>query len=303
LFGTRKTSIHPYLTKNLLELSELTLESSTELLLNQTLAPVFMHFLPQYKQQIIDGLLSSKSNKAIRACQFSSFKQKEELTIKFCPQCSNDEMRNQGFSYWHVSHQLPGIEVCYLHGVILHGVPIIDRQVFENLYLPPINQPENRADELSIELSKHAYEMKHRIGEGLEVINTEGYKKQLNLWGFVTANGSIRISKLSKAFYEFCIQFKNVASSLLPRSAQDHRYLSSLLSTSHSQHPFKHLLFSYWLSERRESDDAPVETASRLIITQDNKTIEQKCLQMLNNNSSMGEVSRATGKSYFYIKR
>jgi hypothetical protein len=57
------------------------------------------------------------------------------------------------------------------------------------------------------------------------------------------------------------------------------------------------------LSERRESDDAPVEIASQLIITQDNKTIEQQCLQMLKNNNSMGEVSRATGKSYFYIKR
>ena len=148
LFGTRKTSLHPYLTKNIHAISRLTTESSSELLSKQTLAPVFMHFFPKYKQQINSGVLSNESNRAIRACQFSSLKLKEALTIKFCPQCSNDEMRDQGFSFWHVSHQLPGIEVCHLHGTILHNVPIIDRTVFDSLYLPPINQPVNLADEL-----------------------------------------------------------------------------------------------------------------------------------------------------------
>jgi hypothetical protein len=302
LFGTRKTSLHPYLTKNLLDLSELTLESSTELLHNQTLAPIYMHFLPQYRQQIRNGLFSSKSNQAIRACQFSSFKQKEVLTIKFCPQCSNNEMRDQGFSYWHVSHQLPGIEVCYLHGAILHNVPIIDRQVFDSLYLPPINQPVNLANELSIGLSKHATEIKHRIVAGTEVTNAEGYIKKLKPLGFVTTNGNIRISKLSNAFYKFCLQFKNVSSSLLPSSAQEHRYLSSLISTSHSQHPFKHFLFSYWLSEQRQSHEVPTETVGQHIIIQNKKIVEEQCLQMLKINSSMGEVSRATGKSSSYIK-
>lgn len=302
LFGTRKTSLHPYLTKNLLELSELTLESSTELLFSQTLAPIFMHFLPLYRQQISDGLLSSKSNQAIRACQFSSFKLKEVLTIKFCPQCSNNEMRDQGFSYWHVSHQLPGIEVCHLHGAILHNVPIIDRQVFDSLYLPPINQPVNWADHLSFGLSKHATDIKHRIGAGTEVTNADGYIQRLQSLGFVTANGNIRISKLSNVFYTFCLQFKNVSSSLLPSSVQEHKYLSSLISNSHSQHPFKHFLFSYWLSEQRQSNDAPVKTASQRIIIQDKKTVEEQCLQMLKSNGSIGEVSRTTGKSYSYIK-
>jgi len=301
-FGTRKTSLHPHLPKNLLGLSALTSESSIELLFNQTLAPIYMHFLPKYRQQISDGLLSNESNRAIRACQFSSFKLKEVLTIKFCPQCSNDEMRDQGFSYWHVSHQLPGIEVCHLHGVILHNVPIIARHIFDSLYLPPINKPVNRADELSIGLSRHAAEIKHRIGSGSKVTNVEGYIQRLKSLGFVTASGNIRISKLSNAFYIFCLQLKNVSSSLLPNSAQEHRYLSSLISTSHSQYPFKHFIFSYWLSEQSQSDVAPAEAPSQCIITQGNNALEEECLQMLKSNYSMGEVSRVTGKSYSYLK-
>ena len=157
--------------------------------------------------------------------------------------------------------------------------------------------------ELSIGLSRHATEIKHRIiGAGTEVTNAEGYIKSLKSLGFVTTNGNIRISKLSNVFYTFCLQFKNVSSNLLPTSAQEHRYLSSLISTSHSQHPFKHFLFSYWLSEQRQSDDAPAKTISQRINTQDKRTVEEQCLQILKSNSSMGEVRRAIGKSYSYIK-
>jgi TniQ protein/Tn7-like transposition protein D len=41
---------------------------------------------------------------------------------RFCSVCTTEDERNLGFSYFHIEHQLPGVAVCWKHGVILsHG--------------------------------------------------------------------------------------------------------------------------------------------------------------------------------------
>lgn len=37
-------------------------------------------------------------------------------TARFCPSCVRDDFHNQGWPYWHRTHQLPIVLVCHLHG-------------------------------------------------------------------------------------------------------------------------------------------------------------------------------------------
>jgi TniQ len=43
---------------------------------------------------------------------------------RFCKQCCIEERKRLGESYWHVSHALPGVAVCPVHGLMLHVCPI-----------------------------------------------------------------------------------------------------------------------------------------------------------------------------------
>ncbi len=39
---------------------------------------------------------------------------------KYCPSCTSEDLRAYGESYWHLSHQLPGVVICMRHGSRLH---------------------------------------------------------------------------------------------------------------------------------------------------------------------------------------
>ena len=44
------------------------------------------------------------------------------LTAKlcYCRECRSEELRRQGFWYYHRAHQLPGVKVCHKHGCLLN---------------------------------------------------------------------------------------------------------------------------------------------------------------------------------------
>ncbi len=77
LVGDKRVAIHPYLTSNLHIISQSTDESPDALLSNQTLRPLFSHYLPQYRTSIED--ISAGSNDIIRASQLSNFRGKERF--------------------------------------------------------------------------------------------------------------------------------------------------------------------------------------------------------------------------------
>ena len=55
VFGSRKVSIHPFLTARLEQLAGWGLESAEVMLFQQTLAPLFLFFLPTYADRLKEG--------------------------------------------------------------------------------------------------------------------------------------------------------------------------------------------------------------------------------------------------------
>lgn len=127
IFDSFKISIHPYLNSKLPELALICDETASELWRTQTLLPLFAYYLSKYREKIRD--LSSPSVELIRACQIASFREHEVLSLKFCPVCVNEDVRVHGVSFWHRSHQIPGIEACHKHKVWLEHLPLPPRQI------------------------------------------------------------------------------------------------------------------------------------------------------------------------------
>ena len=60
----------------------------------------------------------------------------------FCPDCVLVDKNKNGFSYWHVGHQLPGISHCYLHDLRLRTCSVALRDL-RDVSLPQLHQDIN----------------------------------------------------------------------------------------------------------------------------------------------------------------
>jgi hypothetical protein len=301
MFGSRKACIHPYLTKNLCKISELGRESPEMLLFNQTLAPLFMYFIPKYKSKIRSGLLSNNCDVAIRACQLLSFKQREPLSIKYCGVCASEDIKQFGLSYWHRSHQIPGIETCSVHNVWLEHILLIKRDRIISYLFPIATKNINICNSISREFSEYASKFINDISNDSSCYKFFYYHNKLKENGYITKNQRVRRKKITEDFYEFTQKLSYPQQNLLPKSKTDYSYLSYLLSGHSVQHPFKHLIFGFWLSKLVTINHFIPNSVTRNITTEEYH-IDNSCLNMLRDNQSIGEVSRVTGKSYCYIK-
>ena len=61
---------------------------------------------------------------------------KYPLYLKFCPMCWEEEQKKYGEGYWHRLHQVPGVEVCPVHQVLLNDSTIAIRQFNKHEFLP-----------------------------------------------------------------------------------------------------------------------------------------------------------------------
>lgn len=93
-----------------------TLHTAMTLVNCHTMFPLYRPFLPMNRVKRILRLMDGEctGNVHMTVGQTSS----PVLPLKylrFCPSCMNDDDRDYGESYWHRSHQLPGVRVCNRH--------------------------------------------------------------------------------------------------------------------------------------------------------------------------------------------
>lgn len=97
---------------------------SVEKLINDhTLFPVFRPFLSferlkAIKEDMKDGGNNSACKRA--GIVISKYHMMKLSYLHFCPLCIEEDRKAVGECYWHRVHQIPGVEVCPMHKIILH---------------------------------------------------------------------------------------------------------------------------------------------------------------------------------------
>lgn len=293
-FGNSKASIHPFINANLIALSTHCTESADELRRTQTLIPLFSHYVSAHRNVINN--LSLNAEGLLRACQIVCFREYEDLSLKFCAECVKDDIKKYGVSYWHRNHQMPGIEACHKHKVWLEHQPLPPRPHITNQCLPSPNSTARRCSQLASDLAKYSKQVLDALttGKGIEY----NYIEELTKRGYVTTSGRLWAKRFSKDMFYFISKLKHPTSPLLPGSNDDLKYWSQILKNKGNQHPFKHLLLSFWL----ESTSYSILRSPSIPEKEDKDKIEQSCCDLLMRGNSMAEVSRVTGKSRCYIK-
>ncbi|PKG74692.1 transposase [Shewanella sp. GutCb] len=298
LVGDGRGAIHPYLTSNLHITGQFSEESPEVLQSNQTLRPLFSYYLPQYRT-ILENV-TTNTNDILRASQLSTFRGKERLSVKHCALCAKDDVYNFGVAYWHLAHQIPGVEACSVHRTWLVHNELLDRSHASGVLLPDIRVEPIYCNELAREFSKFSLNKIRSLQSKKQSVVTisDTYLKKLSINGGLTQSGRVKRKKIAKELFEISEELFPTQSDLSLRTPEDYRFVSSLLSGQYPQHPFKHLLFEFYLS-RSKHDDEP-ETRIMNVNAPINK--EDHCCDLLRSGLSMAAVSREIDKSRCYVK-
>ncbi|ANS83978.1 hypothetical protein VSVS12_00142 [Vibrio scophthalmi] len=299
LIGNGKAAIHPYLTSNLYLIGQSTYESPQNLLSNQTLRPLFSYYLPQYRIVIDD--VSASSNDIIRASQLSTFRDKEHLSVKHCPLCAKDDLYDFGVAYWHLIHQVPGVEACSKHKIWLVHNELPNRNHVNAHLLPDVESEPIYCNDLAREFAQSVcnqiQKLKAKKPSYGALCNV--YLKQLAINGRLTLSGRVKRKIITKELFELSEALSPTHSSLSIRSSEDYRFVSSIFSGQYPQHPFKHLLLAFYLFRCQSKSESE---ASILNVQEHPINKEKLCCDLLRSGLSMAAVSREIDKSRCYVK-
>lgn len=301
VYGDHRASINPILTAGLSSLSSLYRESKNDLLMEQTLAPLFMHYYPQYKAKLSESISSTDNYSAIRLSQLSCVREHAQLTLKMCPVCVQEDIRQFGVSYWHRVHQIPAIESCCEHQQHLVHVRLPKRLKLAVGY-PSFFETESQesSSDEGFHLAQFSRQVLLEQSKNISTFRTDSYSDKLSNLGYVTKSGRIRRVKLLSDFYTFTSQLHYPYSNVLPSSESDFKYITNLLYNQYSQHIFKYLIFEYWLSKQRRTRKTPEIVSDHSVDSI--SSVEQECLLLLKQGLSISSISKRTGKSRTYVK-
>lgn len=94
--------------------------SIDDFIYQHTLLPIFVPFLPSERVEHIVAEMCANKDVSIQQCTgliastIRPFK-----FLRFCPECLQEEQIRLGESYWHRSHQFPGVFLCTTHKCLL----------------------------------------------------------------------------------------------------------------------------------------------------------------------------------------
>ncbi|VDL35294.1 hypothetical protein BANRA_04443 [Escherichia coli] len=310
VFGSRKVSIHPFLTARLEQLAGWGLESAEVMLFQQTLAPLFLFFLPTYADRLKRSMLAGDGAEAHRASQLSLFGCGNSLCLKWCPVCAQQDLRLYGVAYWHRTHQIPGVTACAFHPVLLEKLELVRRQRIIAELLPTLIDQPRVAFDAEVQVARFGFKLLQLVTGGIPRVDTVlTYRSKLSELGFITAHHRVRRKSLMEDFCADIKHYRPGPDTPFPRHPHDYRYLSQLLDPHTSHHPFRHLLFAYWLFREPEKMLSTKHLCAASLQPISLKSLEgeisteQQCLQLLRKQYSLSEIYRLTGKSRCYLRR
>jgi hypothetical protein len=301
-FQKSRISIHPYLTIGIFKASQISEENELQVFNEQTLGRLFSYFLPHRAADIFLALHSNDGNTAFRACQLVNVKESELLSIKYCPICAERDVKQYGVSYWHRVHQIPGIEACPYHQVILIHQTLPHRPQIRSGLLPNIGMLATPCSLFSFNFAQYAQKLLVSITNTQDSFDLNSLINRLGNLGYITRNNRFRRKKLTSDLFRFASNLKHISPELLPHSERDYKYLSYLLSGKVSQHPFKYLLVGFWLNSIQHCEHKKEEKVYEDRPLKLDTSVSDKCATLLTQGKSMSEITRQTGKSQCYLK-
>ncbi|WP_327790954.1 TniQ family protein, partial [Vibrio anguillarum] len=165
-----------------------------------------MHYYPQYKAKLSEAISSTDNYTAIRLSQLSCVREHAQLTLKMCPVCVQEDIRQFGVAYWHRVHQIPAIESCCEHQQQLVDVRLPKRLKLAVGYPSSFETKSQESSDESFHLAQFSRQVLRQQSKNISIFRADSYSDKLSNLGYVTKSGRIRRVKLLYDFYKFVNQ-------------------------------------------------------------------------------------------------
>lgn len=305
LFGKCRLSIHPYLPAYLQVLVNHGYAKPSWLMHHHTLLRLFAFFLPSQAHQIHQAMLCHNGSAPTTSALLPHTKGGALLSLKECPCCAHEDLKQHGFSYWHTDHQIPGITACARHGVkLLKRPPSIHQNM--NFGLPDSTNLTELATPAETELARFSSTLLNHHTQTKNPDFPNIYRHWLALKGFVTKTGRIRRKYVLEELFAYWGTLPKETLTYLPVTDNKLSILHSLLGnkTHSNQHPTKHMMFACWLMESPQDYFTHNYKRNAFKSHPSRKPAQEaKCIGLLRTGVSLTKTSKLTGKSYCYLKR
>ncbi len=267
-FGTKHAVVATGMPSRISVLTERLQQNSidicaNDIINNNTLYPYFSAFLsPLYAKLLRHKMLSSDGRSMKIGSGLVAHGLGAAEPLRQCNSCRNDDFEKYGQPFWHRSHQLPGVCVCYLHEEPLFEVRGPAHNSARHLLMlpsntnppPQINYRSNRSvvphvtNHLSHELARwsHLLLFTQLVPRPL-VFLRDLYVRRLIDLGFSSQNGRIRQKELSDYILNYHINFNylNDSTDLAHLTSGVLSWVAKLVrKPKAAHHPLQHILFA-----------------------------------------------------------
>jgi hypothetical protein len=227
-----------------------------------TLLPFYGPFLPPGRLQRVRADMRGDNGPRVHSrAGIMASKVSLPLWLRFCSACVAQDRERLGQTYWHRVHQVPGVEICSVHGVLLQSGGVRARNArirYEFVSAEQaVQEPEPRSPEGIVShheaLLQIAYDAawlldQRDLAPGINFFR-QRYIARLIDQGLATHTGRVRGKHLMQAFRRY---YPDDLLSLLHcelRADVSQNWLIRLLqpSASNAQHPLHHLLLIHFL--------------------------------------------------------
>lgn len=231
-----------------------------------TLFPYYQAFLPIERSQIVRNTMTFGIGKGVHERTGIIRRIFPPLWLRFCPVCVAEDKREFGECYWHRLHQLPGVEICPLHKVLLENSSVRMRNgdmsqdsIFsaeEAIKDVPLYGTSSSPffDTLLFIAQESSYLLEHPLLILDMRILHQKYHTLLAQRGFITPQGRLRVVELFNSFQEYYPQdlLSLLQCNLRNTRQLDSQWLGRIFKRPESKetpvlHPLYHLLVIHFL--------------------------------------------------------
>jgi hypothetical protein len=310
IYGNRKKRIHPYLPGFINKFADFFDLSPDDIIENKTIYPLLKYSQPSDISIIKKTIKECSDDKVILKTAMGHSRFTTFYGLKFCSLCTQEDIHKYGFPYWHVRHQIPGVEVCFKHQCILEYIAMGDGNRDRALILPSITQiATQRGMPIQCELATFATQL-FELSLTHELNYLVAYKRLLKEKELMSCNGGfIFISKVIDQLCQYwqALSFCKYGEVGVPLILNDFKFIGRILrpKTHSHAHPLKHILLACWLTNNDASRLINSHQPSTNILSpiSESSNVDEKIITLLLEGRSINSVSEDIGKSRCYIRR
>lgn len=188
----------------------------------------------------------------------------EPLYFRYCRQCVEDDFKQNGETYWHVSQQLPGVLVCLKHDHTLQNSLVPFRGQNKHVYVPATRDNCNRQEKMPVFSEKTKSHLNRIAKDSIQLLNKDfqftwqgiqqAYKYLLQKHGYATVTGSVDQKTLAEQFRLFYGE-ELLETLQSPVDPDNQSCWLKAITRKHRKafHPIRHLLFIHLFNETLET--------------------------------------------------